>query len=185
MTFLASLAADALVYGMIILTIIRTCTLIVKEHRRGRHLRRLLRQPDRKTVDHALYCLGHALNASTCKVLKTAIAQERPRDMCLALGTCGEYGMPSSHSMVWGFAISTLVRDRNRRRAGEGDQGPTLVLWVVVSMVVPVLRVVSGHHTIAQVVVGWLLGCGFGYELWPAFCLKFRQSSVFGGNRTR
>ena len=119
------------------------------------------------TVHAALYCLGQCLNAATGKVLKSVIAQERPRKMCLALRTCGEYGMPSSHSMVWAFFwVSTLVFDRSGLAGPSWVEGRRGDLGLVVGVVVvPVLRVVSGHHTIGQVTVGLVLGGLLG-ALW-------------------
>jgi len=119
------------------------------------------------TAHTALYCLGQCLNAATGKVLKSVIAQERPRKMCLALRTCGEYGMPSSHSMVWAFFwVSSLVFDRSGLAGPSWVEGRRGDLGLVVGVVVvPVLRVVSGHHTIGQVTVGLVLGGLLG-ALW-------------------
>ncbi len=138
-------------------------------------------------TDHdALYCLGQCLNAATGKVLKSVIAQERPRKMCLALRTCGEYGMPSSHSMVWAFFwVSTLVFDRSGLAGPSWVEGRRGDLGLVVGVVVvPVLRVVSGHHTIGQVTVGLVLGGLLG-ALWRKGVVERVEKSFFGSRPLR
>ena len=136
------------------------------------------------TVHAALYCLGQCLNAATGKVLKSVIAQERPRKMCLALRTCGEYGMPSSHSMVWAFFwVSTLVFDRSGLAGPSWVEGRRGDLGLVVGVVVvPVLRVVSGHHTIGQVRVGLVLGGLLG-AVWRSVAHDIVSVIDIGGDK--
>lgn len=52
------------------------------------------------------------------------------------------------------------------------------ILWDLgTGSVVPMLRVLSGHHTIAQVVVGGVLG-GVGGVGWEAFGLERRMTRI-------
>lgn len=152
---MASLGADALVYGLICMTIVRC----VRMGRRGWR--------DQASVTYGFYCLGQVLNAGLCKLLKAVIAQERPRAACQAIGTCGEWGMPSNHSQVMLFWLAFWWREGPRKGPRKGSFRGSRWVAVVAAASVPVLRVVSGHHTAWQVVVGSVIG-GLAGRAWRA-----------------
>ena len=162
---LASLGADVLVYGLICVTVVRLCLRM----RRGWRSRGW---PSQASIRYGFYSLGQVLNAGLCKLLKAMIAQERPRAGCRALGTCGEWGMPSNHSQVMLFWVAYWWRE------GHGSFGGSRWVAVVVGASVPVLRVVSGHHTAWQAAVGSALGVVSG-RAWRAVARVFHQRGLF------
>lgn len=50
----------------------------------------------------ALVFLAGCANEALSLLLKRAIRQPRPEARCVDLGTCGKFGMPSSHTQVGG-----------------------------------------------------------------------------------
>jgi membrane-associated phospholipid phosphatase len=173
-TLVATLAADSLVYALVLLTVYR-----------------LLRT---RSIASVLLCSGHVLNVALSKALKVLLAQPRPVASCARLGTCGSMGMPSTHSQFMSFAFWSLYWHARGREEGRGEvrgevrgrgrdrgtrsrpkrvlNGPRAVLCLV-SLLVPILRVVSGHHSLGQVIVGWVLGGVLGVA-WAAMDLRLR-----------
>jgi hypothetical protein len=64
----------------------------------------------------ALVFLAGCANEGSSLLLKKVIRQPRPEARCVDLGTCGKFGMPSSHTQVkvqpfflpLGFALSAF-----------------------------------------------------------------------------
>lgn len=172
LALMASLGANVLVYGLICSTVVRWCLRM----RRGWR--------SQASIRYGFYCLGQVLNAGLCKLLKAVIAQERPRAGCRALGTCGEWGMPSNHSQVMLFWVAYWWREGQRvgqrggQRVGPGAFRGSQWVTAVAGASVPVLRVVSGHHTAWQVVVGSVTGVVAG-RAWRAVERAFEERAVF------
>eukprot|EP00930_Biecheleria_cincta_P058657 TRINITY_DN44463_c0_g1_i1.p1 TRINITY_DN44463_c0_g1~~TRINITY_DN44463_c0_g1_i1.p1 ORF type:complete len:247 (+),score=20.67 TRINITY_DN44463_c0_g1_i1:108-848(+) len=90
--------------------------------------------------------IGAILAAFLTSAIKRVINQQRPEG---ALFT--DPGMPSSHALVATFlAVAWTLH--------LGVNVLTCIL-LVAAMSISVLRVVCGHHTIAQILVGAALGC--------------------------
>ncbi|CAJ1932746.1 unnamed protein product [Cylindrotheca closterium] len=88
-------------------------------------------------------------------VLKPLWNQARPLGAKLA-----DPGMPSSHSLGSFFVAigwAHLLRDL------EGNMEDPLLLFLGISSLVASLRIICGYHTVAQVVVGALLGLFLGH----------------------
>ncbi|KAI8910161.1 hypothetical protein EDD86DRAFT_246554 [Gorgonomyces haynaldii] len=82
--------------------------------------------------------IGGIVTAILCKIIKKIIRQPRPSQ------PDSLDGMPSSHSMVSGYFF-TILSLRFHKLLG------------FVGLAVPVSRVLTGHHTVQQTMVGYLL----------------------------
>ncbi|KAL4423157.1 hypothetical protein ABPG77_007810 [Micractinium sp. CCAP 211/92] len=112
----------------------------------------------------AAWCvLGSVVAAVNCRVLKYAINQARPS------GRKADPGMPSAHAQSLGF-LATFVSVAAAASLGTGSpSGLALVLGVPsAGIFLTWLRVALGYHTVAQVVVGWLVGScsAAAWHLW-------------------
>ena len=72
--------------------------------------------------------LGAGLVASHAGsyVLKALLRQERPRERCEELGTCGEFGLPSTHASFMAYVTAAAVvgvRERGARGGGGAAGG--------------------------------------------------------------
>jgi len=127
-----------------------------------------------------LYFLGTLLNALVTMVLKRLIRDPRPLgeySQCVALETCGEYGLPSSHTSLAFFA-ATLVYMNNKAVLSTKEKKKKNIdlyyLWglaesvvcMVVATLVGVSRVHLQYHTITQVLCGALQGLVAGSVWW-------------------
>lgn len=112
----------------------------------------------------AAWCvLGSVVAAVNCRILKLAINEARPSDRK------ADPGMPSAHAQSLGF-LSTFVSVAAAASLGTSSPG-----WLALVVGVPSLgiflawlRVALGYHTVAQVVVGWLVGScsAAAWHLW-------------------
>lgn len=125
---------------------------------------------------HLIYFFaGSVLCAITAKVLKHLIRQPRPvvvsssRHENITIKT--SYGMPSSHSQVMAFFATYChcavhyVTPSTIVLAGILYIFTAMVLWS---------RVRLGHHTLAQVSVGTLVGASMAtiwYQLWQHYIM--------------
>ena len=64
------------------------------------------------------------------------------------------YGMPSGHSQAVGFFIAHQIKTKSKY----------LIPSVLISLEVMYSRIANGHHTIQQIVVGFLIGLIFGLK---------------------
>ncbi|KAL4440578.1 hypothetical protein ABPG75_003579 [Micractinium tetrahymenae] len=102
----------------------------------------------------AAWCvLGSVVAAVNCRILKYAINQARPSDRK------ADPGMPSAHAQSLGF-LATFVSVAAAASLGTSSPaGLALVVGVPsLGIFLAWLRVALGYHTVAQVVVGWLVG---------------------------
>ena len=113
-----------------------------------------------------VYIIGSILNNILNAILKYAIKEPRPsRDLrILEIAIANEkrisfdkYGMPSGHAQNCGFnlAFITLVLN-NSFITG---------LYLIISFISLYQRYKYSNHTILQLIVGFLIGLGFGYMM--------------------
>jgi membrane-associated phospholipid phosphatase len=114
-----------------------------------------------------VYIIGSILNNILNAILKHAIKEPRPtkesRILEIAIAnhkrvSFDKYGMPSGHAQNCGFnlAIITLVLN-NSFITG---------LYLVISFISMYQRYKYLNHTILQLIIGFILGLGFGYMIY-------------------
>jgi len=64
------------------------------------------------------------------------------------------YGMPSGHSQAVGFFIAQQIKTKSKY----------LIPSILISLEVMYSRIANGHHTIQQVIIGFLIGLLFGLK---------------------
>lgn len=65
------------------------------------------------------------------------------------------YGMPSGHSQAVGFFIAHQIKTKSKY----------LIPFVLISLEVMYSQIANGHHTLQQVIVGFLIGLIFGLKI--------------------
>jgi membrane-associated phospholipid phosphatase len=114
-----------------------------------------------------VYIAGSILNNILNAILKYAIKEPRPskdsRILTIAIAnenriSFDKYGMPSGHAQNCGFnlAFITLVLN-NSFITG---------LYLVISFISLYQRYKYSNHTILQLIIGFILGLGFGYMIY-------------------
>ena len=114
-----------------------------------------------------VYIAGSILNNILNAILKYAIKEPRPskdsRILTIAIAnenriSFDKYGMPSGHAQNCGFnlAFITLVLN-NSFITG---------LYLVISFISLCQRYKYSNHTILQLIIGFILGLGFGYMIY-------------------
>jgi membrane-associated phospholipid phosphatase len=120
-----------------------------------------------KTKYLQIYIIGSILNNILNAILKYAIKEPRPSkdSRILEIAIANErfvnfdkYGMPSGHAQNCGFnlAFITLVLN-NSFITG---------LYLVISFISLYQRYKYFKHTILQLIIGFMLGLGFGYMIY-------------------
>ena len=125
-----------------------------------------------KNPRHGLYIIGAALLAVTLsdlinhRVLKEFFARPRPcnilPDVHLLAGCSGSLSFPSSHA-VNSFALAAIFGFYEKK------------LWIITApgaALVAFSRVYLGVHYPADVIVGAIVGIGFGYLAYRAYRLS-------------
>lgn len=121
---------------------------------------------------HAFYFgAGSILSAITAKVLKRVLRQPRPVPVKQnpAIRIKQSYGMPSSHSLVMAYFAAYLTR-------AWLSSGGLVLFWLALvtdaaAFAVMWSRIRLGHHSLAQVVVGFAIGTLLAltwHRLWAA-----------------
>lgn len=90
------------------------------------------------------------------KLLKRLLRQSRP-----SVAVKGDPGMPSSHAVALSYlswAVALGISCRSDWRFGTGSDAATAALCIVLGVYWTSLRVYIGHHTVLQVLAGYLLG---------------------------
>ena len=116
-----------------------------------------------------IYIIGSILNNILNAILKYAIKEPRPtkesRILEIAISnykrvSFDKYGMPSAHAQNCGFnlAFITLVLN-NSFITG---------LYLVISLISMYQRYKYLNHTILQLIIGFIIGLGFGYMIYYA-----------------
>lgn len=105
--------------------------------------------------------LGQLINEIVNVALKEIIAEPRP-------SPCeqSEYGMPSAHSQAMFFVTSCVIVTLSRRRhkpLSDWEKNFLYLFLITCSLLVCFSRVYLGYHSVAQVIVGALVGCVVGY----------------------
>jgi membrane-associated phospholipid phosphatase len=114
-----------------------------------------------------VYIIGTILNNILNAILKYAIKEPRPtkesRILEIAISnykrvSFDKYGMPSAHAQNCGFnlAFITLVLN-NSFITG---------LYLVISFISLYQRYKYSKHTILQLIIGFIIGIGFGYMIY-------------------
>ena len=130
---------------------------------------------------HLIYFFtGSILCAITAKVLKHLIRQPRPvvssQHENISIKT--SYGMPSSHSQVMAFFATYCHCAVNY--ATPGTIALASILYIFTAMVLW-SRVRLGHHSIAQVSVGTLVGVSMAtiwYRLWQQHIMSISSQYI-------
>jgi membrane-associated phospholipid phosphatase len=110
------------------------------------------------------YILGFVINTLLNVVLKQIIKQPRP-DMTIERFKFETFGMPSGHSQS--VAFSTVFTYLS-------TQTQFIYLYVLISIITMVQRLVYNHHTFLQVLVGGLVGSMFAYSFYHLRRLHYR-----------
>ena len=119
------------------------------------------------------YTLGFFLNAILNLIVKGFLQQPRPSEdlktLNLAL-THGKrfifkngiphdiFGMPSGHAQSALFSTAFIYLSLRKMNL--------LYTYLFVSLLTMIQRVQFNHHTLLQVIVGAIIGCGFGYFMY-------------------
>ena len=117
----------------------------------------------RRTLGNLLFALLPGVVAVLAKVWKALVVEPRP------LGTCLQgCGMPSGHSqvaasyVVWLVAEGCAYRGRGATPARRALWG---IAWSCLFLPTPPCRIVTGDHSVAQVLAGMAIGAAEGW-LW-------------------
>ena len=108
-------------------------------------------------------------------VLKALLRQERPRARCEELGTCGEFGLPSTHASFMAYVAAAAALELFAAEEAGGTAGrkrrprrpPAAARWVVsgglaaLAAAVAWSRVYLGYHSVGQVLAGLASGAAF------------------------
>eukprot|EP00747_Dinoflagellata_sp_TGD_P180275 gnl/TRDRNA2_/TRDRNA2_32469_c0_seq1.p1 gnl/TRDRNA2_/TRDRNA2_32469_c0~~gnl/TRDRNA2_/TRDRNA2_32469_c0_seq1.p1 ORF type:complete len:248 (-),score=35.14 gnl/TRDRNA2_/TRDRNA2_32469_c0_seq1:45-755(-) len=97
--------------------------------------------------------VGSVLAAANCKLLKRVINVARPVGARKA-----DPGMPSSHAQSLSFLSTFFALELLASSAMAPVASAAAAMLVVCALFLTWLRVALGHHTVAQVLVGYLLG---------------------------
>lgn len=125
------------------------------------------------------FFLAIMANVGVSLILKNVLRQSRPDGSCLA-----SYGMPSSHAQIAHFAATIVIFFLVRKFIGGGGhhsfrEYATLVyrcsVTVLLAWFVAESRVVLGHHTLAQVVVGSVIGIALAGALLTPYIIQLRK----------
>lgn len=76
------------------------------------------------------------------------------------------YGMPSGHTQTWMFCTVFMICALKHSN--------TSLLYLLGALITMVQRVVAGHHTVEQVIVGGLIGSFMGYLFYSLATLRQR-----------
>ena len=158
------------------------------------------RRDPRTVLLGAGLCVSHAGSY----VLKALLRQERPRENCEALGTCGEFGLPSTHASFMAYVAAAAALElfaaaadadddddgprRKRRAPGHGPRRrkpPPAARWVVsgglaaLAAAVAWSRVYLGYHSAEQVLAGAAAGAAFAVG-WRRVQWRFAPLAVRG-----
>jgi membrane-associated phospholipid phosphatase len=107
-----------------------------------------------------IFFLANLGNIVISIVLKNIVRQGRPPDSCLA-----SFGMPSTHAQIVSFATTVMIFMSFRRLRSKTR--PLSEWYVAVYRTIVTVffvwsvtwsRVVLGHHTVAQVAAGTVVG---------------------------
>ncbi len=125
----------------------------------------------------AIYCIGYILNMIINTILKGLIKDPRPsnKQPTHILEQAGKhipfdaYGMPSGHAQIAFFTVSYLYMVTKNVNV--------LLLCSIISILTILQRVYNNRHTVAQVLVGSIIGSIFGYlfYLYGEKIIKKRQ----------
>ncbi|CAG9463090.1 unnamed protein product [Pedinophyceae sp. YPF-701] len=140
----------------------------------------------RREVHQALLFLGTLLNALLTKVLKSLVSDPRPAERCVQLDTCGEHGLPSSHTSLSFYLVAIILLSILRTKEYSPDPKASSIdhlglarAWqalealaaLATASAVGVSRVQLGYHTWAQVIAGAGQGVVFG-TVWHAATVR-------------
>ena len=107
---------------------------------------------------------GYVINIVVNSLLKWFIKEPRPVNdwKILQLGIThtkrigfDKYGMPSGHAQSSLFSTMFIYLSFRKQNL--------LYAYLLMSLLTMIQRVVYKHHTILQVIMGAIVGCGFGY----------------------
>jgi membrane-associated phospholipid phosphatase len=107
------------------------------------------------------YIVGFITNELLTRVLKPWIRDPRPGPVSRPLAPTDKYGMPSGHSQLAAFSLVFMALVLQEKHYGYG--WIIILLFLFLTLVSMVQRVVIKAHSIAQVIIGGLLGGGIGY----------------------
>jgi len=133
-----------------------------------------------KPVLYSYYLVGLVFNTILNMVLKETFKDPRPEEdikvieIALHKGkriSSDVYGMPSAHAQNMGFSTMFIYY------ATKSETWTTF--YFIVSVITMLQRYVFKNHTIAQVIIGFAVGCSVGYMFYYFFEKKMMGKLAF------
>lgn len=123
-----------------------------------------------REIEPVIMVGGHLVGEVTNKFIKSIVRQPRP-DFHKNFGTSSyglTYGMPSAHSQFMGFfAVYFVFTVWGRVPMTKGSRLCTSAMLVGSALMVAFSRVYLMYHSLAQVVVGVLVGATLATAFYP------------------
>jgi dolichyldiphosphatase len=126
----------------------------------------------RRELHAACLLLGSVVNTALCIAIKSQLQQPRPVG-----ATLSDYGMPSNHAQTTvflvGYCVVFLWHGCSIRHAAFWKPALTLAA-AALAFAVGASRIYLGEHSVAQVLVGSLVGAATALAWYACFCSVLR-----------